>query len=103
MLGPAYRAMDACEEDRRSIEALAIGDETGGDVASGNFTSWPFATIHQSIDKRATFPILISLSFARVRIKPPARAWDRRWVADRDQEAAPRGAQAAPCEKTVSR
>src|SRR5262249_30371885 len=47
MLGPADRAIDASEEDRRGIEALAIGDETGGDVSSGLWTShhdgthWP--------------------------------------------------------------
>src|SRR5262249_8515209 len=39
MLGPADRAVDAREEDRRGIETLAIGDETGGDVSSGLRTS----------------------------------------------------------------
>jgi len=39
MLAPADRAVNASEKDRGSIEALAIGDETGGDVASGIFVS----------------------------------------------------------------
>src|SRR5262245_18143352 len=60
MLGPADRAVDACEEDRRGIEALAIGDETGGDVSSGLRTShhdgthWPLLLLCCCVDGYAT-------------------------------------------------
>ena len=35
VLGPADRAIDAREEHRRGLEARAVGNDAGGDVASG--------------------------------------------------------------------
>jgi hypothetical protein len=58
--------MDASEEDRRGIEALAIGDETGGDVSSGNFTSGPSLPFTKFRQTRH-FPLLVNFTCIRPR------------------------------------